>query len=199
MDYFFRIIILIIFSSNILAANLTPTFKIVDELGNIITTIPNGQIANCPLVITEAYFDGQLNVQDTSITGKNLIVKPAEDKEIILHSIIYPDFIPAGEIVDIVMFAKHYVYGKLLDSFTFDGKTWSSWSGLGWQDFSQLSPITTYEEGLTYPTVRDYPLSINSYLNLVREFAIYIGYAARAYIGGYSADKPECPIFSIEP
>jgi hypothetical protein len=179
IGYFSKVIIFIMISSNLLAANLTPTFKMADELGTAITTISNGQIANCPLVVTEAHFDGQLRIQDTSITGKNLIIRPAEDN-VILHSIIYPDFIPAGEIVDIVMFAERYVDGKLLDSFSFDGKAWHPWSGFQWQDFSQLPPITTYEAGLTYPTIHDYPLYINQYLNLMGEFAIYMGYRLRS-------------------
>jgi hypothetical protein len=178
LGYFFTIIF-VIFSSNILAANLTSSFKVVDELGMATTITPNGQIANCPLVVTKAYFEGQLQIQDTSITGKNLIVESVEDN-VIFHSVIYPDFIPTGETVDIVMFAEHYAYGKLSDSFAFDGKTWYPWSGLEWQDFSQLPPITTYEEGLTYPTVHDYPLYINQYLNLGGEFALYIGYRLRS-------------------
>lgn len=179
IGYFYKVIIFIMVSPNLLAANLTPIVKMAEELGTVTTTISNGQIANCPLVVTEAHFDGQLSIQDTSITGKNLIIRPAEDN-VILHSIIYPDFIPGGEIVDIVMFAERSVYGKLLDSFSFDGKAWYPWSGSQWQDFSQLPPITTYEAGLTYPTVHDYPLYINQYLNLVGEFAIYIGYRLRS-------------------
>lgn len=176
-DLFLKVIIFIMLSPNILADNLTPAFKVLDEFG--IPTTYNGQIANCPLVITEAYFDGQLSIQDTSITGKDLIIRPAEDK-IILHSVIYPDFIPAGEIVDIVMFAERHVYGELVDGFTFDGKAWYPWSGFEWKDFSQLPSITTYETSLTYPTVHDYPLYINQSLNLEGEFAIYMGYRLRS-------------------
>ncbi|BAP55454.1 hypothetical protein THII_1157 [Thioploca ingrica] len=175
--FFLKVIIFIICSPNLFAADLTPTFKMLDELGTPPTY--NGQIANCPLVVTQAYFGGQLSIQDTSIAGKNLIVRPAEDK-VILHSVIYPDFIPVGEIVDIVMFTERYVYGELIDSFTFDGETWHPWNNFGWKDFSQLLPITTYEEGLTYPTVHDYPLAINQYSSLEGEFAIYMGYRLRS-------------------